>query len=204
MSSRCLQDVFKTSCSRLVYSSWSYFFRTSSGRFQDAFKTSCKKCLKDIFKTYSRCFQDVINSSWRHLQDVLSRRLQDIFKTSSGHFDDGLNNKSSKYLQNVFQLYLQDVFKKYHQIKLFLLTRLWDVFNTFLGHTAKTVIYTRICLGHTSEKCMVSVQTLQEWQKGIKKTDKKVLVFHFISPFNGWSNINNGAFLRKCLTARSC
>ena len=163
MSSRGLQDVFKTSCSRLVYSSWSYFFRTFSARFQDAFQTSCKKFLQDIFKTYSRYFQDVINSSWRHLQDVLPRRLQNIFKTSSRHFDDGINNKSSKYLQNVFQIYLQDVFKKYHQIKLFLLRPLWDVFNTFLGHTAKAVIYKRICLGHNSEKCMISVRTLQEW-----------------------------------------
>ena len=38
--------------------------------------------------------------------------LQDVFK------------KSSRRLQDVLQRYLQDVFKTYHQVKLFLLTRL--------------------------------------------------------------------------------
>ena len=62
-------------------------------------------------------------------------------------------------------LCLQDVLKMYHKVKLFLLTRLRDVFNTFLRRTAKKVIYRRICLRHTSEKSMISVQNLQEWSK---------------------------------------
>ena len=84
------------------------------------------------------------SSWWRHLEDV--------FKTSSRH------------LQDVLQRYLQDVFKAYHQVKLFLLTRLREVFNTFLRRSfPKTVIYRGIFLGNTtSEKCMVSVQNLQE------------------------------------------
>ena len=111
------EDVFKTSWSRPIHSSWPYVFKTSSRRFQDVFKTSCK----NVFKTSSR-----------RLQDVLQR-------------------------------YLQDVFKTYHQVKLFLLTSLRDVFNKFLRYTAKTVIYRRICLGHTCEKFMVIVQNLQKW-----------------------------------------
>ena len=38
-----------------------------------------------------------------------------------------------------------------------------DVFNTFLRRTAKTVIYRKICLGHTSEKFMNRLQIFQEW-----------------------------------------
>ena len=73
------EDVFKTSWSRPIYSSWLYVFKqpsrsfakTSSRRFQDAFKTSCKK----VFKTSSRRLQDVLKTS--------SKRPQTIFKTSS-------------------------------------------------------------------------------------------------------------------------
>ena len=52
MSSRCLQDVFKT----------------SSGR------------LQDILKTSSKCLQDLFKASSRRLQDVLQRYLQDVVK----------------------------------------------------------------------------------------------------------------------------
>ena len=69
-----------------------------------------------------------------------------VFKTSL--------RSSSKYLQGVF--------KMYHQVKLSLLTRLRDVFNTFLRCTVNTVIYRKICEGHSSEKFMVSVQNLLE------------------------------------------
>ena len=137
------EDVFKTSWSRPIYSSWLYVFKTSSRRLQDIFKTSS-----------------------RHLQDVLkmsSRPLQGVFKTSSRRFED-VFKMSSRHLQDVLQRYLQDVFKTYHQVKLFLLTRLWEAFNTFLRRSfPKTVIYRGICLGNTtSDKFMVSVQNLQE------------------------------------------
>ena len=62
------EDVFATSWSRPIYSSWPYIFKMSSRCFQDIFKTSCI----NVFKTFSR-----------HLQDILHKRLQDIFKTSS-------------------------------------------------------------------------------------------------------------------------
>ena len=118
--------------------------------------------------TSSRCFQDflvktnifvltirledVFKTFLRRLQDVLRRRLKDVLKTSSRH------------LQDVLQWYLQDVFKTYHPVKLFLLARLREVFNTFLRRSfPKTVIYRGICLGNTtSDKFMVSVQNLQE------------------------------------------
>ena len=101
-----------------------------------------------------------------------SRRLQDVFKTSSRHLQDVFKT-SSRRLANTSWRHLQDVLKTYHQVKLFLLTSLWEVFNMFVRRTAKTIVYRRIHLGHTSEKFMVSVQNLQ------------VLVFQFTTPFSG-------------------
>ena len=121
-------------------------------------KTSWR-CLEDVLKTSSRhlqdilvktnifvlaiCLQDVFKTSWKNVFKASSRRLQDILKTSSWH--------------------LQDVFKMYHQVKLFLLTRLWEAFNIFLRRSfPKTVIYRGICLSNTiSDKFMVSEPNLQ-------------------------------------------
>ena len=137
---------------------WSYVFKTSLRRFQDVFKTSSRR----LAKTSSRHLQDVVKTFWRHLQNVfktswkssrrLEKQLQDIFKTFW------------RRLQDVLQRYLQDVFKTYHQVKLFLLTRLWKAFNTFLRLSfPKTIIYRGICPGNTtSNKIMVSVQNLQK------------------------------------------
>ena len=87
-----LEDVFKTSWSRRIYSPYSYVFRRRlqdvliktnifvlSIRLQDVFKTFSRR-LQDVFKT--SC-QDVFKTFSRRLQDVLQKRLQDIFKTSS-------------------------------------------------------------------------------------------------------------------------
>ena len=128
--------------------------------------------LEDVFrlclqKTFPRRFQDVLIKTnivalVIRLQDVLStfsRCLQDVFKTSC---QDILKTFSRRF-QDVLQKRLQDVFKRYNQVKLFSLTSLRGVFNMFLRRTAKTVIYRRIYLGHTSEKFIVSVQNLQEW-----------------------------------------
>ena len=133
---------------------------------------------KDVFKTYSRRLcQDqyirLVHKSSRRLQDVFktfSRPLQDVFKTSC---QDVLKT-SSKGLQDVLQIRLEDIFKTfwrritYHQVKLFLLASLWEVLNTFVRRTQKTVVCRRIHLGHTSEKFTVSVQNLQEWSKFLK------------------------------------
>ena len=154
---RRLEDVLKTSFvfvfrRRLDQDEYIRLTHTSS---EDVFKTSSSRSTYSswsyVFKTSSRRFQDVFKTSSRRFQDVFKTSCKNVFKTSS------------RRLQDVLQRYLQDVFKTYHQVKLFLLTNLRDVFNTFLRRTAKTVIYRRICLGHTSEKFMVSVQNLQEW-----------------------------------------
>ena len=50
----------------------------------------------------------------------------------------------------------------------------------FLRRTAKTVIYRRICLGHTSEKFMVSAK---KFARVIKIS--QVLVSDFTTPFSG-------------------
>ena len=105
--------------------------------------------LQDVFKLFSRRLQDVFKTSCynvfktfsRRLQEVLQKRLQDVFKTYS------------KCLLDVSQIRLEDIL-----IKLFLLISLWEVFSMFVRRTAKTFVYRRIHLGHTSEKFMVSLQ----------------------------------------------
>ena len=104
-------------------------------RLQDIFKTSLRRFQK-VFKTFAK-------TSSRHLEDVFKTSSRSLAKTSSRH--------------------LQDVFKTYHQAKLFLVTRLREVFNLLLRRNPKMAIYKGICLGHTtSEKFMVSAQNLQE------------------------------------------
>ena len=122
---RRLEDVFRLCLQK-----------TSSRRLEDVLiKTNMFASALRLQKTSSRRLgQD----QYIRLGYTSSRRLQDVFKTSSRH------------LQDVLQRYLQDVFKTYHQVKLFLLTRLWEVFNTFLRRSfPKTVIYRGICLGNT-------------------------------------------------------
>ena len=122
-----------------------------------------RTCLKDVFrlclqKTPSRRISSsnsyvfrkrLYQDQYIRLHYTSSRRLakafQDIFKTSSKRFQD--ISKASC---------LEDIFKMYYQLNCSVL-----LFKTFLRRTAKTVIYKRICLGHTSEKFMVSVQNLQ-------------------------------------------
>ena len=130
-----------------------------------------------------RLDQDALKTSWR--------RLQEVFKTSSRR----LAKTSSRHLQDVLQIYLQHVFKTYHQVKLFLLTCLQEVFNTFLRRSfPKPVIYREICLGNnTFEKFIVSTKFARE----IKNSQVLVLVFR--SVFRTWSNIYNSVFSRKVI-----
>ena len=118
---------------------------------------------KNVFKKFSRCIQDVLKTSSRCIQDIFKTCCKSVFKKSSRHFVDVFKT-SSRHLQNTLQRYLQDVFKVYHQVELFLLTRLPEVLNTFLTRSfPKRVIYRGIFLGNTtSEKFMVSAQKLQE------------------------------------------
>ena len=148
--------VFKASSRRLGQDQYIRLGHTSSRRFQDVLP----RCLQDFFKTSCK---NVFKTSSRRLAKTSSRRLQNVFKTSSRCLQDVLKT-SPRHLEDVLQRYLQDVFKMYYQVKLFLLTRLWEAFDTFLRHSfPKTVIYRGICLSNTtSDKFMVSVPNLQE------------------------------------------
>ena len=85
---------------------------------------------------------------------------------NTDYLDTNINKNYANFIKLIKNTSNSRLFKTfsrlYHQAKLFLLTRLRDVFNTFLGCTGKAVIYKRICLGHTYEKFMVSVQNLKE------------------------------------------
>ena len=152
------EDVLKTS--------WRGLSSSSSRRLdQDEYVRLSLTSLEEVFQTSSRRLGQeqyirLIHASSRRFQDVFKTSCQDVFKT----FSRGLRDVLQKRLQDVLQRYLQDVFKTYHQVKLFLLTRLWEAFNTFLRRSfPKTIIYRGICPGNTtSDKFMVSVQNLQE------------------------------------------
>ena len=88
------EDVFKTSWSRPIYSSWLYVFKTSSRRFQDVFKTSSRR-FQDVFKTSCK---NVFKTSSRRLAKTFSRSFQNVFKTSC---------------KNVFKTSFKDVFKTF-------------------------------------------------------------------------------------------
>ena len=157
-----LEDVFKTSSIRLDQDQYTRLRHTSSRRSQKVFKTSSRLLPK---------------MSLRRLQYILPRRLQNVFEMSTRR----LAKASSRYRQDVLQRYLQVVFKTYHQVKLFLLARLQDVFDMYSVHflrcTAKTVIYRTICLGHTSIKNLWLVYK-------ICKSDKTVSSFNLSLNYN--------------------
>ena len=101
--------------------------------------------IKTNMFTLALCLQ---KTSSRRLQDVLVKtnifvlaiRLQDVFKTFS------------RRLQDVLQKRLQDIFK----------TSCKDVFKTFSRRIIRLncLPRSRICLGHTFEKFMVTVENL--------------------------------------------
>ena len=104
--------------------------------------------MKSFFFIFRRRLQDVLikNNIFVlaiRLQDVLKSSYQDVFKTLSRHLQDILQ----KPPQDIFKTSCKDVFKMFSRriIKLNCLPR------------------SRICLGHTSEKFMVSVENLQLW-----------------------------------------
>ena len=84
----------------------------------------------------------------------------DLLANSSNH-----EAMFPEYSRNIPRMSVSKIFHGYPQnilVKLFLLTRLREVFNTFQRRTAKAVVYRGIWLVHTSEKFMVGVQNLQE------------------------------------------
>ena len=90
LSSSSSEDVFK----RNIFALAIRLQKTSSRRLQDVLvKTNIFVLairLQDVFKTFSR-----------RLQDVLQKRLQDIFKTSSRRFED------------IFKTSWKDIFKTF-------------------------------------------------------------------------------------------
>ena len=97
-------QVFKTSGSRPIYSSWSYAFKTSLRRFQDVFKTSCL----DPFKTPSRRLQDVLQKCLQDMFGRLQTSRKNVFKTSSRRLQDVLK-ASSRRLAKISSRPFQDV-----------------------------------------------------------------------------------------------
>ena len=120
-------------------------------------KTSSRRLDQD---EYIRLTLRLQKTSSRHFQDALIKvnifaliiRLQDVFKTFSRRLQDVLQ----KLLQGIFKTSsrrLQDIFKTS--------SRLSENFFKTSSTISKMVIFRRICLGHISEKFMVSVQNLQ-------------------------------------------
>ena len=87
------EDVFKTSSSRPIYSSWLYVFKTSLRHFQDVLP----RRLQDVFKTSSRR----LAKTSRHLQNVFKTSCKNAFKTSS------------RRLHVVFKTSCKDIFKMF-------------------------------------------------------------------------------------------
>ena len=169
---------------RLQKTSWrrldqDKYIHHSHSSSEDAFKTSCE----NVFKTSAR---RLAKTSSKRLQDVCenvsktsSRRLQDVFKTLSRRF--------------------QDIFKRSYK----------DAFKMFWSRIIRLncLPSSRVCLGHTSEKFMVSVENLQVWY--ILAWFEFCTLLHlsvaaYRGVFRTLSNIYKGAFLWKYLTALSC
>ena len=101
----------------LMKTSWR---RLSSLSSADVFKTSWSR---RICSPYSYVFRRRLDQDqYIRLGHTSSRRLQNVFKTSSRRLQDVLKTSSR---------HLQDVFKTYYQVKVFLVTRFQDIFETY-------------------------------------------------------------------------
>ena len=99
------------------HSSWRRLMSLSS---EDVFKTSSRRLEQDEYARLSlTSTEDVFKTSSRCLAKMSSRSVKDVFKTCWRRLQD-------------MQRYFQDVFKMYHQLRLFLLTRVREVFRNIL------------------------------------------------------------------------
>ena len=125
---------------------------------EDVFKTSSSRwiyclnhsSLEDNFKTsWSRpvysSWPYVFKTSSRRLTKTSSRRLQNFFKTSC----KSVLKTSSRRLQDVLKISSRRLAK--------MPSRRWRIIRL------NCLPRSRICLGHTFEKFMVSVENLQVW-----------------------------------------
>ena len=119
------KDVLKTSSWHLLSLSSEDVFRTSSRRlYQDEYICFSHKSSEDIL------IKTNIFVLFIHLQDVFKMSCKNVFKTSSRR----LAKMSSRHLTKTSSSrHIQDVLKTYHQVKLFLLRHLQDVFERCLG-----------------------------------------------------------------------
>ena len=138
------------------YSSWWRRLSSSSSRhLQDEYIRLSHLPSEDVFKTSTiRLDQDQYirlgHASSRRLQDIFKTSCQDVFKTSSKGLQGDRKNvfkTSSRRLQDIFKTSCKDAFKMFWRC----IIRL------------NCLPSSRICLGHTSEKFMVSVENLQVW-----------------------------------------
>ena len=122
---------------------------------------------------YIRLDEDVSKKSFvfvvrrRLNQDKYTRLDQTSWRRPIKTFSRCLAKTSLRHLARIPSRPLQDVFKMYHQVKTVPVSTsprcLWDVFNTFLRHTAKMIIYRKTSLSHTHEKPNVRVHYFREW-----------------------------------------
>ena len=98
------------------------------------FRTSCKSVFKH--------FQNIFKTFWRCLQEIFKTSLRLSAKTPLRLFKDVFKTSSS-----IFKTSCKNASKKFSRR----IIRLNCLFRS------------RICLGHTSEKFMVSAENLQVW-----------------------------------------
>ena len=135
------EDVLKTS---FVFV-FRRLLRASSRRLdQDEYIRLSHSSSEDVLKTSSRHHNQ---DQYIRLGHTSSRRLQEVFKTSSTPLAKTSSRRLQKRLQDIFKTSCKDAFKIFWRR----IIRL----NCFPS--------SRICLGHTSEKFMVSVENLQVW-----------------------------------------
>ena len=152
------EDVFRTTWSRRINSAWSYVFSRRLldvllRRFQEVFKSSCKESLQDIFRTSWRHVQDVFKTSFRFLAKTTWRCLQDVFKI--------IKKMSWRYLFKLFLLTcLQDVFETYW-------TRFWGILRR------KLTLLRNLWSGYKISKSELFGKTLYEVTSS---TNKEIIV----------------------------
>ena len=102
---------------------------------------------------------------------------------------------------------LQEVFKMYHQIKLFLLTCLGDVFNTYLRRTAKTGFFSKKLHCRCSARLKIGF-SLKVWNIELTLVPSFKLSQENTQPENMWHRLWKGerswwdSKLNECLCIR--
>ena len=147
-ASFCLdEDVLKTSWRCIFSLSLEDLSKTSSRRLhQYEYIRRSHTSSEDVLKTYSWRLNQ---GQYIRLGYTSSRRLQDVWKAFSRCLQKHLQDVLPRRVQDVLQKVLQGVFTTFCNY----------VFKTFLRH----IIRLTVCLGHTSEKFIVSVRKIQVW-----------------------------------------